>query len=265
MHATVAWVLGLAGWAAAWCVAPIAARAADAAPELTQGLLCSGAIAAAEAQTHIPDEFLAAIGRIESGRAIGGGVVPWPWTVNADGTGHYYQTKQQAIAAVQAFQASGVRSLDVGCMQVSLLYHKDAFSSLDQAFDPAANAAYAARMLLALHAQTGSWPLAAASYHAGTAALGKDYQAKVLAAWSVPNGRMPFRARDGAPQAPVAAPPIPDAAQATGGAAGAPATSFTRTLATGKAPAMSGRSLANYRALPVRVALMRPRGVALRK
>ena len=37
----------------------------------------------------------------------------------------------------------GVRLMDVGCMQVNLQMHPDAFPSLDAAFDPAAIRAHA--------------------------------------------------------------------------------------------------------------------------
>ncbi len=90
------------------------------------------------------------------------------------------------MAAVQAFQARACRSIDVGCMQVNLMYHPDAFASLDMAFDPMANAAYAARFLQQLFNQTNAWPLAAAAYHSFTPDLGADYARKVLAAWGVP-------------------------------------------------------------------------------
>jgi hypothetical protein len=89
----------------------------------------------------------------------------------------------EAITAVQAFQASGIRSIDVGCAQVNLLHHPGAFSSLAAAFDPQANADYAARFLRALHASTGNWPLAAAAYHSQTPELGRVYARKVMAAW----------------------------------------------------------------------------------
>ena len=54
------------------------------------------------------------------------------------------------MAAVRAMQANGVRSIDVGCGQINLMYHPDAFPNLELAFDPQANAAYAARFLKAL-------------------------------------------------------------------------------------------------------------------
>ncbi|HST76442.1 MAG TPA: lytic transglycosylase domain-containing protein [Acetobacteraceae bacterium] len=146
---------------------------------------CRSAVLAAERAGAIPEHLLAAISRVESGRVDPrtGGVTPWPWTINAEGQGLFYQTKAQAIAAVRDLQARGVRSIDVGCMQINLMHHPDAFSSLDQAFDPAANAAYGARFLNQLHGQTGDWSKAAGLYHSATAELGSEYQKRVLAAW----------------------------------------------------------------------------------
>ena len=150
--------------------------------------LCRAAILQAERTTHVPDRLLDAIAMVESGRKdpISGAVYPWPWTINAEGVGHFYDTKAEAIAAVQDFQARGIRSMDVGCLQVNLQYHPDAFASLDQAFDPTANAAYAAHFLQQLYAQTNAWPLATAAYHSFTPDLGADYARKVLAAWGIP-------------------------------------------------------------------------------
>jgi phytoene dehydrogenase-like protein len=143
------------------------------------------AVGAAERGAAIPPHLLAAISRVESGRRDPGtgDWHPWPWTVNAEGEGSFYDTKAQAIAAVQAMQARGVRSIDVGCMQVNLMHHPDAFPNLELAFDPQANAAYAARFLKELFTQTGDWPKAAALYHSATPELGADYQRKVLAVW----------------------------------------------------------------------------------
>ena len=53
---------------------------------------------------------------------------------------------------MRAVQAQGVRSIDIGCMQVNLMHHPNAFATLDAAFDPLANALYAARFLTELRA-----------------------------------------------------------------------------------------------------------------
>ncbi len=150
-----------------------------------QGLLCRAAVAAAERGSGIPAQLLAAISRVESGRRdpATGAVHPWPWTVNAEGQGYFYNTKAEAVAAVQAMQARGVQSIDVGCGQINLMHHPNAFPNLDAAFDPQANAAYAARFLKELFGQTGDWNKAAALYHSATPELGAEYQQKVLAVW----------------------------------------------------------------------------------
>ncbi len=151
--------------------------------------LCRAAVAGAEQALRIPDALLSAISKVESGRADAdtGTVQAWPWTINAEGVGHFYDSKVEAIAAAQAMQARGVRSMDVGCLQVNLIYHPNAFASLDQAFDPQANALYAARFLTDLFAQQGSWPHAAAAYHSQSPGLGADYQRKVLDVWATPD------------------------------------------------------------------------------
>lgn len=228
-------------------------------------LLCRGAIASAEEATGIPDEFLSAIGRVESGRKLSeGNLAPWPWTVNAAGVGHFYATRAEAVDAVRQFHAQGVQSLDVGCLQVSLLYHPEAFASIEQAFDPAANAAYAARLLLSLKAETGSWPRAAAAYHSGTPSLGQDYQRKVLAQWAEPDDRLPGeppgRPQTATPASLLPAPsgPGPVSLTPTASAAPPPAVAFAHSTLLPAAPGNKGWTLSAYRALPVRLAMRAP-------
>jgi soluble lytic murein transglycosylase-like protein len=127
------------------------------------GLLCRSAVAAAERGNGIPAHLLAAIARVESGRRdpTSGAVHPWPWTANAEGQGFFYETKAEAVAAVRAMQARGIQSIDIGCGQVNLMHHPDAFPSLEAAFDPQTNAAYAGKFLKELFAQSGDWNKAA--------------------------------------------------------------------------------------------------------
>jgi hypothetical protein len=162
---------------------PAAAR--QAAPIEDPTRLCRTAIRAAERANGIPQALLSALGRVESGRRdpTTGNFGPWPWTINAEGRGQFFATKAEAIAAVRRLQAEGVRSIDVGCMQVNLRHHPDAFASLEDAFDPQKNAAYAARFLASLHETSKNWLQAAANYHSHTPDLGLAYQRKVMAAW----------------------------------------------------------------------------------
>ncbi len=168
------------------CLAGLPALAASPAPQETDpGLLCRQAIHAAEREYRLPAALLQAIARVESGRVdpATGAVTPWPWTINVEGQGRYFETKEEAIAAVQALRARGVKLIDVGCMQVNLHHHPQAFASLEEAFDPVANARYAAQFLTRLYQARRNWEQAAAHYHSATPELAAAYRLKVLAAW----------------------------------------------------------------------------------
>lgn len=147
---------------------------------------CGSAIAVAEKASRTVPGLLAAIGLVESGRLDPRTRLraPWPWTVTAEGVGTFYPGKVEAIRAVQSLQARGVLSIDVGCMQVNLLHHPSAFRSLDDAFDPALNARYAARFLLTLFEKLRAWPEAAAGYHSMNPELGAPYGRLVAAVWA---------------------------------------------------------------------------------
>lgn len=146
---------------------------------------CRLAMRVAERSYGIPPNLLAAIGRVESGRRdpATGAEHAWPWTINMDGAGLYYDSKAQAVAGARAMRPAVTRSIDVGCMQISLTAHPDAFPSLETAFDPAANVDYGARFLLALFQKTGAWAKAVELYHSATKELGQPYQARVFATW----------------------------------------------------------------------------------
>jgi hypothetical protein len=229
-------------------------------PDAGQALLCRGAIAAAESATRIPDAFLSAIGRVESGRTVSNGLTaPWPWTVNAAGAGHFYASKAEAVAAVHQFQANGIKSLDVGCLQVNIMYHPDAFASPDQAFDPATNVAYAARMLMSLHAQLGSWPKAAAAYHSQTPSLGQAYQEKVLAAWAEPDQSVSPSPKISFQRPEMTKAPTPPGPAAIAALPAVPMNvSYSHVTRLPAAPGGIGRSLAAYRSMPVQMASRAP-------
>ena len=151
----------------------------------SEGHLCRAAIAEAERGANLPRGLLQAIGRVESGRRDPetGQFAPWPWTINAEGEGKYFPTREAAIAHVRQLQARGVRIIDIGCMQVNLHHHPNAFASLEQAFDPLTNARYAARFLSELNGGRADWRQAAGHYHSQTPERAGPYREKVLAAW----------------------------------------------------------------------------------
>ncbi len=151
---------------------------------------CEQAGRDAEREFALPIGLLGAIGRVESGRwdPTLGRVVPSPWAIDAAGQPYQSNNKAAAVQQIRALQDSGVSNIDVGCFQINLRSHPAAFSDLDQAFDPTANAQYAARFLASLHARLGSWQDAVAAYHSATPTLGVPYQHAVFANWSAPEG-----------------------------------------------------------------------------
>jgi tetratricopeptide (TPR) repeat protein len=137
-----------------------------------------------ERSQRIPQGLLTAISYTESGREVNGQRIPWPWTINVGGDGRYFETKEQAVAAVRKLLDEGQRSIDVGCMQINLRYHPNAFRDIEQAFDPSANVAYGAQYLKSLHGIQGSWPKAVERYHSSDDGRRTEYREKVMAFWN---------------------------------------------------------------------------------
>lgn len=154
---------------------------------LIQGAkLCTDYLPRHEREYGIPVHLLAAIASTESGRYNKeiGLSLPWPWTINVEGKGYFFDSKEQAVAAVRELQKRGFQSIDVGCMQVNLHHHPNAFNSLEQAFEPAYNIAYAAHFLKQNFDEEGSWRKATADYHSRTPVFGEQYARLVFGSWS---------------------------------------------------------------------------------
>jgi len=147
---------------------------------------CVDAGRKAQDGTILPPGLLLAVGRVESGRwdPQQRRVLPWPWVIDVAGQPRFFADKQSAVQSTRALLDGGQRNIDVGCFQISLLHHPFAFAGLEQAFDPAANAQYAANFLIALHSRYGNWADAVAAYHSADPARGVPYRDLVFAAWS---------------------------------------------------------------------------------
>lgn len=128
---------------------------------------CEPAIAAAAAEHQVPGDLLLAIGMVESGLT--------PWVLNAEGTPYFFDDAAAATAQLESLQAEGIASIDVGCMQINLRWHPEAFATIEQALNPTANADYAAQFLLGLYAMTGAWTDAVAYYHSSAQRYQRPY------------------------------------------------------------------------------------------
>ena len=149
--------------------APAAADPAD---------ICIAAAQQAAASSGVPMSVLIAISQTETGRGQGGQTRPWPWTVNMEGEGHWFDSRDEALAYVFEQYNRGARSFDVGCFQINFRWHGEQFSSIEDMFDPSANATYAARFLTQLHAESGNWSTAAGAFHSRTEAEAAGYRTR---------------------------------------------------------------------------------------
>jgi hypothetical protein len=149
---------------------------------------CLAAISRVEARSALPQGLLGAVALTESARRVANGkrTVPWPWTVNSPAGPFYLESREAAVAKVEALRRAGHRNIDVGCMQINLMHHPDAFASLDEAFDPDANVAYAAHFLAALAGEAEALVDAVGHYHSRTPKRSRAYARKVYTHWGRP-------------------------------------------------------------------------------
>ena len=139
----------------------------------------------AERTRRFPKGLLYAIARIESGRQVrvDATPAPWPWTVTVGGEGRYYDSKAEAVKAVEQLQRDGRSNIDVGCMQVNLHHHGRAFSSIAEAIDPVNNVAYATEYLVVLYKRYNNWEEAIKYYHSSDPSKHNYYLARVKRVW----------------------------------------------------------------------------------
>lgn len=143
--------------------------------------ICDRAAIFAASQTGVPISVLKAISLTETGRDQGGVMRPWPWTVNMEGKGVWFETEDAAQAYAEEHFKRGARSFDVGCFQINYKWHHEHFTSLQAMFDPGENALYAAQFLGELYAELGDWAAAAGAYHSRTPEYAERYAARFSA------------------------------------------------------------------------------------
>ncbi len=152
--------------------------------------MCIREILRAQLRYRIPGNLLLAIGLQEAGLMRDGELTVWPWTANAAGDGRYFGHPSAAQAWVSARIKDGEDSVDVGCMQINLRWHPDAFETLADGFDPTINVDYAARLLVGLHEETGDWVKAAGRYHSATPEHQQRYLARLRTNSGIANERL---------------------------------------------------------------------------
>ena len=134
----------------------------------------------------LPPEVLYAVALTESARQVDstGNVRPWPWTLNVQGRGHFFASREEAEAALQQHFDQGRTSIDIGLMQVNWRYHRQRLGSPQLALDPYHNLRVAAEILRDCHQSRKNWWAAVGCYHApNNPQRAARYRARVRAHW----------------------------------------------------------------------------------
>lgn len=124
----------------------------------------------------VPSSILYAIALQESRLQIGRAEVPWPWSLNIDGSSKRLGNRDEMWLAIEFAQASGAKFIDVGLMQVNLYFHGHRFDTKDDLLDPYSNIRVGAEILKVEKELCGHWWCAVARYHSRTPSLGSKYR-----------------------------------------------------------------------------------------
>ena len=117
-----------------------------------------------EREYKIPNKLLTSISLVESGIKKEGRFVSWPWTLNVSGKSKFFNSQNETLDYLRK-NYKKKNNIDVGCMQISLKYHKQNFKSLDHILDPETNVRYAAEYLRSLYTRYKTWNEAISRYH----------------------------------------------------------------------------------------------------
>ena len=90
----------------------------------------------------------------------------WPWAINREGKGYWFDTRDEALAFAQESLARGPHELRRRLRADQLPLARPRLSRRSRTmFDPEWTATYAAQFLRTLYEERGSWSAAAGAYH----------------------------------------------------------------------------------------------------
>jgi hypothetical protein len=113
----------------------------------------------------IPPAILYAIALTESGTAYQSALQPWPWTLNINGKGYFFNSRISAYRQLQAAIQKG-DSVDICLMQINWHWHHHRFTDLWSSLDPFICLAVGANVLQEQYIKTLVWWSAVGRYHA---------------------------------------------------------------------------------------------------
>lgn len=144
--------------------------------------LCRQAAIASADRHGVPRDVMLAITTVETRTRRDGLSGPWPWTVNVEGKGDWFDTPGAALKHAKSALRAGRTSFDSGCFQLNYRWHGEHFASVADMFDPMLSGDYAARFLRSLYGESGDWLVAAGHYHSRTPRHATRYRSHIVQA-----------------------------------------------------------------------------------
>jgi len=133
-------------------------------PQAARAESCTEAVLEAEAANGVPPGLLLAMSLVESGH----GGEPHAYAMNVGGRTVYASSPRDGERRVVDARGRLRTQAFVGCLQLSVRYHRRHFASVAAMLDPWENAAYGAAYLRSHHEAFGDWGLAVERYQGGT-------------------------------------------------------------------------------------------------
>jgi len=140
-----------------------------------------------EHQYQIPEGLLYAIALAESGRTVQGKRVAWPWTLNVQGKGYYFESRPKMQAFLME-QMAHTDLIDVGPMQINLRWHQYRVQHPMAFTQLWINVQTGAKVLTEAYQRHQDWNKAIGAYHSGNAQRAKAYAVRVNKIWSLNRG-----------------------------------------------------------------------------
>jgi len=136
-------------------------------------------------ETGLSPVLIRAIAHEESRRldARDGMVRPWPWTLNVQGEGMFFQTRREAERALAHYYRQGIRNIDVGVFQINIRWNGDLAERPEDLLDPRVNLWAFAQVIRECRMRSGrEFRDIIACYHAGSAhrERGQAYASRVI-------------------------------------------------------------------------------------
>ena len=119
-------------------------------------------------QRHLDPYILYAVALVESAKVSRRVAKPWPWALNRQGRAFIPSSLTEAKDILGGSLAKGVRSIDVGLMQVNVRWQGHRVGKPEELLDPATNLRVGADILAeSIGSAPGNLVLGIGRYHAG--------------------------------------------------------------------------------------------------